>query len=150
MSVICWLRQIVPNSTTLYAPSPISLIGLSGSHLRTTFTSCFVQSGTVLCRRPHLLSSSSELEPHAEKRKCPGSARPRRCHDQHHTEPLQATADFPIFLGGPDGVVVIRTLGNVWAPSPFQGFVNHDFNRCPLRDKRSDKECKQQVTEPKR
>src|SRR6266566_5670594 len=61
MSVTFRFRQAVPNSTTLYAPSPMSLMGLSGSHRRITFTSCLVHSGTVLCRRPKVVSTSSEV-----------------------------------------------------------------------------------------
>jgi len=103
-----------------------------------------------LCRRPKVVSTSSEVSNTLRK----GKAQDRLVHGgltmsirQSHAE---ATADSQVFLGGADRVMVIAALSNMGAPSPFQLFVNHDFNRSSRRDKRPNEKHKQEAAELKR
>src|SRR5712691_529792 len=127
----------------------MNLMGRSGSHRRTSFTSCLVQSGTVLCRRPKVVSTDSEVSNTLRKGRAQGrlvQGGVTRSIRQSHAE---ATADPLMLLRRADRVMVIAALGNMGSPSPFQCFVNHDFNRRSQRDKRPNEKHQQEVTEKK-
>jgi hypothetical protein len=46
--------------------------------------------------------------------------------------------------------MIIGTLGNMWSPAPFQGFINDEFNWSSRRNTCPNKEHRQEVTELKR
>jgi len=46
--------------------------------------------------------------------------------------------------------MIIAALSNMRSPSPFQRFVNNDFNCCPFGDKGPNEQQQEEATDPKR